>query len=92
MGLAGARFPQDHFADGIIGRFRRARQKIIHDTIDERSVQLIDLERGFRPDALEVMGPIKIDWSERLKSLFHFVIQKTYMDSPFKLSPASRIA
>src|SRR5712691_1165316 len=38
MGLAGARFTQNHSANWIIRLFPRAQKKIAHDTIDERRV------------------------------------------------------
>ena len=55
---------------------------IVDDAIDQGFVQLIDLESGIRPDALEIVSPIEVDGTEGPKSRFHLVIHKTYMGSP----------
>ncbi len=92
MSLPSARFAKNHLTYRVVGHSFGVREKIVDDAIDQGFVQLIDLERGIRPDALEIVGPIEVDGAEGPKSRFHLVIHKTYMGSPLKLSTASRIA
>ena len=79
MGFAGARLAQDYFSDGIVSRPLCTRYKVIHDLIDEISVQFIDLKDWVGPDTLEGVCPIEVDGTKCLQRFIHFVIQRTYM-------------
>ncbi|MGO9005751.1 MAG: hypothetical protein ACLQIQ_19875 [Beijerinckiaceae bacterium] len=52
MGLARARLPHNYPADWVVCDIPRVQKEIVHDPVDSRIIQLVDLKNRIGPDAL----------------------------------------